>query len=326
MRQRRSWAVALLACMSLMFVGVTRAEPDVPPSDTAREQASGHFQRGVELFQEGAFRAALVEFERAYGIAPDYRLLYNIGQVKLQLQDYLGATQSYESYLEQGGADIPEARRDDVEKAFETLRQRVGRIAIAANRDGAELFVDDLRVGVTPMAATIAVNVGRHRVLARSEDGASASKVIDIAGGDLIDVALELKAPEVKPVVIVKTREPLSTKKRAAIGSWAVGGVALAVAGVTALLAQGEVDARNKELDKPLPNAGKASDLSSSADSYALTTDVLAAVGVVGIGTGVVLWLIDDEPKAKATDVKPVAAGTIQWGVGFGTVTAHGAF
>lgn len=108
MRQRRPWAVTLFAVIFSMLGSVAHAQTDAKPSDAAREEASGHFQRGVELFQEGAFRAALVEFERAYGIAPDYRLLYNIGQVKLQLQDYLGATQSYERYLEEGGSEIPE--------------------------------------------------------------------------------------------------------------------------------------------------------------------------------------------------------------------------
>jgi len=325
MRQRRPWAVTLFAVAYLMFGSLAYAD-DAPKNDAARQQASGHFQRGVELFQEGAFRAALVEFERAYGIAPDYRLLYNIGQVKLQLQDYLGATQSYESYLEQGGSDIPEARRDDVEKAFETLRQRVGRIAVTANEDGAEVFVDDLRVGVTPMSSTVAVNVGRHRVLARGEDGSNASKVIDIAGGDLVDVALELQAPETKPVVIVKTREPLSTHKRAAVGSWAVGGAALIGAGVCAFLASGKVDDRNKALDSDLPNRSKVNELGNSADTLALTTDILAGVAIVGAGTGIVLWLLDKDDDTKEADVEPTAIRKLQWGVGLGAVTARGQF
>ncbi len=326
MRQRRSWAIALLVCLFLMRAGVTRAEPAAPASDAARQEASGHFQRGVELFQEGAFRAALVEFERAYGIAPDYRLLYNIGQVKLQLQDYLGATQSYESYLEQGGSDIPEARRDDVEEAFETLRQRVGRISVTANRDGAEVFIDDQRAGETPMAATVAVNVGRHRVLARSADGATASKTIDIAGGDLIDVALELEAPDLTAGA-AENKPPLPMMKRAAIGSWAAGGVMLLGAGATAWLAKSNVDDRNAELEKDLPTASKVKDFGSSADAFAITTDVLAVLGLVGIGAGVWLWLRDDGTKAAETDAEPPAvAGNVQWGVGLGTVTAKGHF
>ncbi len=325
MRQRR-WAVTLLTVICLLGGSVAQAQSAAAPTDEARKEASAHFLRGVELFQEGAFRAALVEFERAYGIAPDYRLLYNIGQVKLQLQDYLGATQSYEGYLAQGGSEIPQARRDDVETAFETLRQRVGRIAITANKEGAELFVDDLRVGVTPMAATVAVNVGRHRVYGRAEDGANATQVIDIAGGDLIDVALELKAPEAKPLVVVEERKPFPPMKQAAIGSWAVGGAALVGAAVTAFMASGKVDDRNKELKKPLPDAGDVKNLGNSADTLAITTDVLAGVAIVGIGAGVVLWFLDDGSETKESDAKPAATAKVQWGIGLGTVTARGHF
>jgi tetratricopeptide (TPR) repeat protein len=326
MRQRRAWAATLLAILCMTLGSVAPVHADARPTEAARKEASEHFLRGVELYQEGAFRAALVEFERAYGIAPDYRLLYNIGQVKLQLQDYLGATQSYERYLAEGGAEIPQARRDDVETAFQILGQRVGRLSITASKDGAELFVDDLRVGVTPLSTTVAVNVGRHRVYARAEDGVDATQVIDVAGGDLLDVALELKAHETKPLVIVNQREPLSPKKRAAIGSWALGGAALVGAAVTAFMAQGKVDERNKELDESLPNAKEVADLGNSADTLALTTDVLAGACVLAAGAGVVFWLLDDGRRPKESKTPPVASAHVQWGIGPGTVTAKGHF
>ena len=102
--------------------------------------------------------------------------------------------------------------------------------------------------------------------------------------------------------------------------------MALVAAGVTALLAQGKVDKRNKELDQELPDAGDVKDLGSSADTYAITTDVLATMGIVGIGTGVVLWLLDDGSKSEEADVAPVAVGDVQWSLGLGTVTARGHF
>src|SRR5687768_17832532 len=141
-------ACPLAVLVPLLLVSSVAAQPTEPappgseatsaPADASAEdkkkEASARFRRGVELFQESAYRAALVEFEKAYEIAPDYRLLYNIGQTKLQLQDYLGATQSYESYLAQGGGEVPPARRDDVEKQLEALRERVGRIARSEER------------------------------------------------------------------------------------------------------------------------------------------------------------------------------------------------
>ncbi|MBV9946426.1 MAG: tetratricopeptide repeat protein, partial [Myxococcales bacterium] len=44
----------------------------------ASEDASVHFKRGLQLFDEGDYTLALVEFNRAYQLAPNYRALYNI--------------------------------------------------------------------------------------------------------------------------------------------------------------------------------------------------------------------------------------------------------
>src|SRR5687768_12832769 len=168
------------------------AQPTGEPSESQKAEASAHFTSGVALYQEQAFRAALVEFERAYEIAPDHRLLYNIAQTKYRLQDYLGAAQSYEAYLAQGGSEVAPERRAQVEEALHALRDRVGRIGISVNRDGAEVYVDDQKVGVSPIPQAILANVGRHRVMVRAPDGSSDTKVIDVPGNDVVDVRLTL--------------------------------------------------------------------------------------------------------------------------------------
>jgi tetratricopeptide (TPR) repeat protein len=322
MRQRRARIFSVIFVLSLLFTSVTSAQ--APSEDERLKTASAHFQRGVALFQEGAFRAALVEFERANEVAPDYRLLYNIGQTKLQLQDYLGATQSYERYLAEGGADIPEARREDVERAFQILRERVGRIGVTTNLDGAEVFIDEQRAGVTPMPSTVAVNVGRHRVYARTSDGAEASQVVDIAGGDLIEVELTLVAPEVKTTIVAEKRKPLPLKRKIAIASWAAGAAAAGVAVWAGLTAQGDADDRSAELKKPLPDPGQVNDLGDSAQSMALTSDIMSVVAIGAVTAGVVLWIIGGEDEATADE--PPATARVHFGVGLGSVSMGGRF
>lgn len=302
--------------------------PAGSPTDDAKKEASGRFRRGVELFQEGAYRAALVEFDKAYATAPDYRLLYNIGQTKLQLQDYLGATQSYERYLTEGGSEVSAARRDDVEKQLEALRERVGRIAITANKDGAEVFIDDLQVGVTPMSATVSVNVGQHRVYAKARDGATDTEVIDVAGGELKQVALELTTPEV--AIVVGNQEeyqPLTGMQKGAIGAWAGAGVAVIGAVVLGVLAQGKADDLDKENGKVPASPTKVKNLRSDADNYAITSDVLSGLALAAAVTGTVLWFMDDGVEnAPESGEAGKKEAKIQWGVGLGTVSARGHF
>jgi len=54
-------------------------------------EAGKHFQRGVTLYNETDYRAALVEFRRAYDLAPNAAVLYNIGETEYQLRDYASA-------------------------------------------------------------------------------------------------------------------------------------------------------------------------------------------------------------------------------------------
>src|ERR1700679_4128277 len=95
--------------VSSLLVAALLAAPSVHADGT--EDARSHFTHGVELFKEADFRAALIEFQRAYDAAPNYKVLYNLGQTSLELQDYAGALKAFRGYLDGGANQIPAARR-----------------------------------------------------------------------------------------------------------------------------------------------------------------------------------------------------------------------
>lgn len=301
------------------------------PSAEARQRASTHFNRGVELFEEGAFRAALVEFQRAYEIAPDYRLLYNLGHAEMEIHDYLRASQYYERYLTDGGRAIPAERQREVEQLLRSLADRVARLSIHTDVQSAEVFVDDQRIGLTPLASTVSVNVGRHRVYARTVYGAIGEKIVDVAGGDLAEVNIALSAPTTLPQPTALADKPaaapteaLSRKQRGAIASWALAAPAAATAVVAGLLAKSKADELDDELNvKPATAASKqsADELRDAARRWALASDVMTGVSAALIVTGVVLWIrgedrVQEEPRRAS----------ISWGVGVGAGYLSGRF
>jgi hypothetical protein len=270
------------------------------PTEAQKTEASLHFRRGVELFQEDAHRAALVEFERAYDIAPDYRLLYNIGQTKLRLQDYLGVVQSYEAYLSQGGTGVPAERRTQVEEALVALRDRVGRLGITCNRDGSEVFIDDVGVGKTPIKGSIPVNVGRHRVLVRAADGANETRVVNVAGGDVAELVIELRRMPVQPgptELLLRAEPGMSVKRKGAIATWSVGAALLIGSAATGVLA---LDAQ-KNFDRLIDNQGSKpqsiSERRDKVETLGLTTDILIGAGAAAVVVGTVLWILDARDK-----------------------------
>src|SRR5436190_16322961 len=89
------------------------------------EEGRQHFQRGVQFYKEGDFRGALIEFKRAYEIAPNYKVLYNLGQTSLELQDYAAALTAFKRYVDEGAREVPKDRKQQVESEIKKLEGRV---------------------------------------------------------------------------------------------------------------------------------------------------------------------------------------------------------
>jgi len=314
------------------------AQPEAPAAATAPspavsaevlKEAGERYARGLALYGDGEFLLALVEFERAYEVAPDFRLLFNIAQTKVQLQEYLGAAQSYEAYLVQGAASLPPERRAQVEEALKALRERVGRISVQVNRDNVDVFIDDQKVGRAPITQALTVNVGRHRVAARGADGANDAQVIDLAGGDIVEVRLNLAAPSAAPSAAAPVQTavpdaPLSGMKKGAIGTWAGGGAALIGGLVTGLMTMSSGDKLDKLLETREVDQKAAEDRRDTTRTLALTTDVLIGVGAALAVTGTLLWVLD-KPAEKQT-AKTAPLRDVRVGVGAGSLAIHGRF
>ena len=107
---------SILLITALMSLPVTVAAQPASPeasADTDGKQAAGeHFQRGVDLYNGGDYRAALIAFQRAYEIAPNFGVLYNLGQASAELKDYVSALDAFERYLKEGGDAVPADRRE----------------------------------------------------------------------------------------------------------------------------------------------------------------------------------------------------------------------
>ena len=140
------------------------AEPD----GSVRE-ADRHFQRGVALYVEADYRGALVEFERAYTLAPNGIVLFNVGETQYQLRDYAAALATFEHYLVESPAN--DSHRTLAEANIKELRTRVGRLRIVTVPAGAEISIDDKVVGQTPFEKSIVVGIGQLNVRATMPGG-----------------------------------------------------------------------------------------------------------------------------------------------------------
>ncbi|RYE93362.1 MAG: PEGA domain-containing protein [Myxococcales bacterium] len=296
-----------------LAVGLALAPPVAaqPAPAPAKAEALQRFNRGVELSREGDARAALVEFRRAYELLPNYRVLYNIGQVSYELQDYVTALRSFEEYLAGGGAEISKKRRAEVDRELEKLRPRVATAAVSASVEGAEVSVDDVPVGRAPLAEPLRLNPGKHRVTAVAPGKQGAAQTIDVAGGDRVQVDLRLddeaRPAPAAPLALVATRAPVPWLAWGLTGALALG---TGVTGFLALRASSRLDEQKGSL--PV----RRDDLDSTRGQMrglALATDILGGATLV---TGAIATYL--------TLRRP--AGPVAVGVSPGAVSVGGAF
>jgi PEGA domain len=181
---RRALSLVVLACLTICGARIARAEPNA----AANVDAAKHFQRGVTMYNEADYRAALVEFRRAYETSPNAAVLYNIGQTYYQLQNYAAALVALGRYLTESGPSA--SHRREVEATVETLQSRVGKVAITTSLPGADVTVDDELVGKTPLDEPVLVSIGRRKITALRDGRVTETRFVDVAAGDTVNVAL----------------------------------------------------------------------------------------------------------------------------------------
>lgn len=176
----------------VLFVAPALAQTD------PRADASAHFQRGTDLFNEGRYDAALAEFERAYEIAPALPVLYNLGRVHAELGHPVEAARAFERYLSEGGDTLPSARRTEVEQALARQRDRIGHLRVEANVEGAIISIDGSDVATTPLTAPIDLGGGTHSVGVRAPGYEGVTRDVSIAGTVEASLVVELRR-EIEP-------------------------------------------------------------------------------------------------------------------------------
>jgi hypothetical protein len=302
-----------------------------PPNDRAKlEEARTHRDKGLKLFKDGAYEAALVEFERAFELAPTWRLHYNIALIHRQMNDFAGALDRFERFLSEGGAEVPADRKKEVDKEIAALRAKVGalRVVVEGAPAGAsvEIAIDDVPIGKAPLAKPVVVNPGKRRVTATPEGLAPVTKLATVAAGETIDVSIALPPPPAPLGTPTPKRDaPADAPPRASLssnGPWiglgVAGGLAIfgTVTGVLALRASSKLS----DLRDGAPSS--RADLDAQARTvrtWSITTDVLL-LGAAATASVSLYFLL----KSPASNDAPSKGPRV--GIGPGSVVVMGEF
>jgi protein phosphatase len=207
--------LAVLACTT--FAGASAASANAEAGaavegGAAVDEARQRFSRGLELYEQRDYEGAKREFRAAYALSPNYRILYNLGVCYGQLGDAASAVRSLEKYLREGGDEVREDRRKEVEKELANLRPKVAYVTVRTNIADCDLQIDDEAVGLVG-AEPVMVNAGSRTIWATKRGYYPSSKVVQVAAGERTELAFELRP---LPPIPAPTRPRSAWLRRAA--------------------------------------------------------------------------------------------------------------
>ncbi|MEY2930341.1 MAG: hypothetical protein RL033_1090, partial [Pseudomonadota bacterium] len=305
-------------CIAILLAGFVPAVASAEPEGTARSSpaleavggtagaeqdrlsaARERRERAVKAYDDGSLEIALLEFRRAYELAPTFRLLFNLAMVSRELRDYAQATAYFERYLSEGGSEIPPARRTAVETALRELMANTILVRVHVNALGAEIFVDDHAVGRAPLSAPLRLNAGFRRISARAAGRLPDARAVQLAGGEAATIELVLLLPA------VEQRQPVAAMSRPV--PWlAWGGTAVLAA--SAVFSGAEALAADRRQERLLGDLGvtRASldRADRSARRWSLAADALGASALaLGLYSAYLTFLIPgaEQPELAAS-------------------------
>jgi hypothetical protein len=284
--------VAAAAFSAVTTVSTSAAA--APDAGSIRE-ASVHFEHGVQLYNEADYRASLVEFKRAYQLAPNPAVLYNIGETHYQLQNYAAASSALEQYLTESGPSA--AHRAEVEQTMQVLQSRVGRLEVQTS-EAASITVDDETIGTTPFGSPPRVSIGHRKVTATRDGQAPVSQYVDIAAGETAHVRFNFALPTTEAAAQAAPAES-SHSGSIALGLW-IGTGALAIGGVaTGIVALH--DGSNLSTDRGTFGVSRST-LTSDASSTRTFSILADSLGGAAIITGGVALYFTIRAHGEAKD------------------------
>ena len=163
-----------------------------PLSETLTGPAKAEYEAGKILFQDGDHKNALVKFQHAYELSNDARLQWNIGACEKNLRHYTRVLAALEKYQSEGGALLTAQDKQDAIDLTATVRTLVSSLKVTVNEPGADVFVDDEKIGTTPLPGPVMIDVGSRKIRVSKAGFKDFIKVEAIAGAGDVSIAADL--------------------------------------------------------------------------------------------------------------------------------------
>ena len=187
---------------------LAQPRPAGPASSDVRSQLADTARKAWDAARQLAeakdYKGALVELQRAYELSNNPRILYNVGALEKLLTHYARAVDAWERELREGTGRLSPAEAGEARSSIAIVQQFVTTIDVTANEADATLYIDDYRVGKTPFASPVKIDVGKRAVRLSKDGFVDAVQTVDAASGQRLPVSFTLE-PKNKTALVSVT-------------------------------------------------------------------------------------------------------------------------
>lgn len=169
------------------------AQPVKPLSESLTGIAKAEYEGAKILYGDKDFASAITKFQRAYELSGDARLLFNIAVCQKNLRKYSRMLATIRRYLEDGAAILTDDDKAQAQEIVKTVEAFVSELKLTVDEPDAEVYVDDEKLGITPLKGAAFLDVGVRKITIRKKGFKDAVVTKQVPGGGpiAIDVRLE---------------------------------------------------------------------------------------------------------------------------------------
>lgn len=312
-----------------------------------------HFNEGNEAFRRGDTHEAYRQYQTAWQLHRTFDIACNLGRAEAELGKVAEAADHLAYCLDHFSSSPQQdlrAARQRYSELFKTVRAQVSSLKLEVNPDGAEVFVNGVSLGTTPLERDVFVLPGTQTVELELEGYRSLRREIPASAGESRSLQLRLERldPSAPPTgSTAVTHDAPSSLPPADVSTNGVSARSIALLSGAVLTAAGagvglgfylqgaklddeasvlrdDVEAESAPDPNPCATASNpaCSQLDATVDrrdhAWTVSTIGFVSMGVFGLGT-LATWLwwpaaTNASASAHAPVVVPVVTGE-HWGV-----------
>lgn len=191
-----------------------------PLGETLSGTAKADYEAGRILYADGDYGGAALKWEVAYKASNDARLLWNIAAARKAERKYAEVERLVKQYLAEG-KELSDADRAEAQQLLGTIQSFVADLTVQVNEVGAQVIVDGVTVGQTPMTTPLRVDIGQHVVAVAKQGFERAEVRQQVTGNTTVPVRLVPELHQGRLRVISPANATVTVDgKRVTSGTW----------------------------------------------------------------------------------------------------------